>query len=533
MGQGQSKLSKQDTIMSSAKASQPFKHIGVVGAGSMGSMMVFAFAEIGLDVSVWDVEKANIEKVMNMEEKATTSKGKVEGFTDLKKFTKSLEGKNDNNRKLFMFSVTHGPPADSVLGMLKGDLERGDIILDGGNENYRRTERRQKECKAMGVDWIGMGVSGGYQSARHGPSLSPGGDAKAIALVMPFLEQYAAKAPKDGTPCVTRIGPGGSGHFVKMVHNGIEGGMLSSLAEAWSYMHYGMAMDYSQIGDVFAQWNESGELRKNFLISIGADILKKKKTPEGDEKGEGASMNNGYVLDDVLDKVVQDDDNTEGTPLWSLMEAAERHISCPTLAAAHFMRVASGNRAERQEVAKKLKMPTPKPIETLSMDQKTLVEKLRRAVFATFLSSFCQGLELIARASDHEGWEINMADCLQIWRAGCIIESEHIADLLQPALAQKPVMNMKFVDAVSRELHDNYEPLKEIVIQGTKTDQYMTSISATLEYLKYESGLVLPTKFMEAQMDYFGSHSYNKPGVPGEDPGPVKKGPHHYEWKPA
>ncbi|KAJ5136485.1 6-phosphogluconate dehydrogenase decarboxylating [Penicillium atrosanguineum] len=454
--------------MPSTNASQPFKHIGVVGAGSMGSMMVLAFAEIGLDVSVWDVEKANIEKIADMSKKATTSKAKVEGFTDLKKFTKNLEGQNIDDRKLFMFSVTHGPPADSILGMLKCDLQKGDIIIDGGNENYRRTERRQKECKAMGVDWIGMGVSGGYH-----------GDAKAIALVMPFLEQYAAKAPKDGTPCVTRIGPDGSGNVVKMVHNGTEG----------------------------------GELCKNFLINIGADILRTKKTSEGDEKGEGASMNNG-------------------TPLWSLMEAADRHVSCPTLAAVHWMRIASGNRGERQHVAERLKIPAPKPIGS-SMDQKTLVEKLRRAVYATFLASFCQGLELIARASEDEGWEINMADCLQIWRAGYIIESEHIADLLQPALAEKPVKNMKVFDSVSQELHSNYEPLKEIVVQGAMTDQYIPSITATLEYLKYEGGVIIPTKFMEAQMDYFGAHGYNKPGIPGEDPGPVKKGPHHYEWKAA
>jgi 6-phosphogluconate dehydrogenase len=518
--------------MPEVKASQPFKHIGVVGAGSMGSMMVFAFAEIGLDVSFWDVENANIDKVMNMAKKATDMKGKIEGFTNLKKFSASLEGKNEGGRKLFMFSITHGAPADSVLGMMKSDLNRGDIILDGGNEFYRRTERRQKECKAKGVDWIGMGVSGGYQSARRGPSLSPGGDEKAIALVMPFLEQYAAKAPKDGTPCVTRIGPGGSGHFVKMVHNGIEGGMLSSLAEAWSFMHYGMGMDYAQIGDVFAQWNQSGELRNNFLVKIGANILKTKKTPEGDANGEGVSKTDGYVLDDVLDKVVQDDDNTEGTPHWSLEESAERHVSCPTLAAAHWIRIASGNRGERQEVAKKLEMSAPGPIDS-SLDKKTLIENLRRAVYAAFLSSFCQGLELIARASEDEGWEINMADCMQIWRAGCIIESEHIADLLQPALAKGPVMNLKFIDSVSKELHNNYHALKEIVVQGTRTDQYMPAIAATLEYLKYEGGLVLPTKFMEAQLDYFGAHSYSKPGVPGEDPGPVKKGLHHYEWQPA
>ncbi|KAJ5669735.1 6-phosphogluconate dehydrogenase decarboxylating [Penicillium macrosclerotiorum] len=514
--------------MPSSNPTQNFKRIGVVGAGSMGSMMVFAFSELGLDVSVWDVDKANVDKVMNWTKEAKTMKGEIQGYSSIDEFTKSLEGHGD--RKLFMFSITHGEPADSVLTMLKPHLKKGDIILDGGNENYRRTERRQKECESIGVSWIGMGVSGGYQSARHGPSLSPGGDAKAIELVMPFLETYSAKDPKSGTPCVTRIGPGGSGHYVKMVHNGIEGGMLSALAEAWSYMYFGLGMKYEEIGDVFNQWNSKGELRGNFLIGIGADIMKTKRTPQGDYQGEGAGKDGGYVLDDVLDKVVQDDDNTEGTPLWCLQESASRHVSAPTLGAAHYMRIASGNRAERDRAAKKLQMPTPRPIEN-TRDYKSVIEKLRRAVYCAFLSSFCQGLELIARASEDEGWDINMASCLQIWRAGCIIQSDYIADLLQPALtSNKRMMNMKFVDEVARELHHNFPDLKAIVIEGTMSDQYMPSIAATLEYLKYEGGMTLPTKFMEAQMDYFGAHCYNKPGIPGEDPGPVAKGPHHYEW---
>ncbi|KAJ5247852.1 6-phosphogluconate dehydrogenase decarboxylating [Penicillium chermesinum] len=502
--------------MPSSDPVENFKRIGVVGAGSMGSMMTFAFSEMGLDVSLWDVDKKNVDKVTNWARSAQDVKGKIEGFYQIEEFTKSL-GKS-GVRKLFIFSITHGGPADSVLKLIKPDLERGDIILDGGNENYRRTERRQRECESIGVHWIGMGVSGGYQSARRGPSLSPGGDAEALKLVMPFLERYAAKDPETGTPCVTRIGPGGSGHFVKMVHNGIEGGMMSALAEAWSYMHCGLGMGYDQIGDVFAAWGNSGELRGNFLINIGADLLRKKKTPQGDGKGEGVG-DGGYVLDDVLDKVVQDDDGTEGTPFWSLMESAARHVSCPTLAAAHYLRIASGNRQER-------------PLQNTG-DTKVILEKLRRAVYSAFLSSFCQGLELIARASEDEGWNINLADCIRIWRAGCIIKSDYIADMLQPPLSKHKVTNMKFIDSVSRELHNNFDALKDIVIQGTQSDQYLPAISATLDYLKYEGGLTLPTKFMEAQMDYFGAHSYNKPGIEGEDPGPVRKGPHHYEWKVA
>jgi 6-phosphogluconate dehydrogenase len=507
------------------------RSIGVVGAGNMGSMMTLRFAELGLEVSVWDIEKKNVDKVVDYAKRDHNIEGRVLGFYDINEFTKSLEGKSD--RKLFMFSITHGKPADEVLQMIKPDLKRGDIILDGGNENYRRTERRQRECEAIGVTWIGMGVSGGYQSARRGPSLSPGGDAKALKLVMPFLETYAAKDSKTGTPCVKRMGPGGSGHFIKMVHNGIEGGMLSTLAEAWSYMHDGLGMEHSKIGDVFAKWNSFGELRNNFLIHIGDRILHTRRTPQGDYKGEGASRDDGYVIDDVLDKVVQDDDNTEGTPLWCLMESASRHVSCPTLAAAHYMRISSGNRLERVRAAKKLEMPMPKPIEG-TRDHTEIIENLRQAVYCSFLASFCQGLELISRASIDEGWNVNLGDCLQIWRAGCIIQSDHIADLLQPPLAaHNELTNAKFVDSVAHELHQSFRGLKEVVMEGTYSDQYIPALSATLEYLKYEGGLSLPTKFMEAQMDYFGAHSYNKPGIPGEDPGPVHKGPHHYEWLPA
>lgn len=483
----------------------------------MGSMMAFAFAEIGLHVSVWDVNHKNVDEVMEGA-KSVDYKGKISGFYEISDFAKSLDGKGD--RKLFIFSVTHGAPADNVLGSIKGALNAGDIILDGGNENYRRTERRQRECAELGVNWIGMGVSGGYQAARRGPSLSPGGDAKALELVMPLLERYAAKDSKTGKPCVTRIGPAGSGHFVKMMHNGIEGGMLSTLAEAWSILHYGLGLDYDEIADIFDRWNQQGELRNNFLLEIAVDMLHTKK------KG-------GYVLDEVLDKVVQDDDNTEGTPYWSIMESASRHVSAPSLATAHFLRVASGNRAERVQAAKKLQLPSPRGIEGIQ-DRKAFIETLQRAVYCAFLASFCQGLELIARASQDEGWDIDLGKCLQIWRAGCIIRSEAIADLLQPALAgATDLTNLKTVDGIAQELHKNFASLKEIVVQGTVYDQYIPSISATLEYLKYAGGTTLPTKFMEGQMDFFGAHSYDRPGVPGEDPGPVKKGAHHYEWRPA
>ncbi|KAL5342770.1 6-phosphogluconate dehydrogenase [Aspergillus crustosus] len=356
---------------------------------------------------------------------------------------------------------------------------------------------------------------------------------------MPLLELYAAKDTKTGEPCVARVGPAGSGHFVKMVHNGIEGGMLSALAEAWSVLHFGRGLGYDEIADIFDEWNcdPRGELRNNYLLEIGAELLRVRKSSAGDRNGEGIGNEKEYVLDEVLDKVVQDNDNTEGTPHWSVIESASRHVSAPTLATAQFLRIASGNRAERVEVAKKMRIPPPTPIRGMKTFE-AFKEHLRRAVYASFLTSFCQGLEIIARASEDEGWDVELSKCIQIWRAGCIIQSEGIADLLQPALLEsekknKGLKNMKLINAVAHELQRTYTSLKEIVIAGIDSDHYLPAMSGTLEYVKYEAGTTLPTKFMEAQMDFFGAHGFDRPGVEGEDPGPVGKGAHHYEWRPA
>ncbi|OQD66250.1 hypothetical protein PENDEC_c065G04098 [Penicillium decumbens] len=514
-------------------AVKQFKRIGVVGAGNMGSMMAFAFSEIGLDVSIWDVKRENVDSFAKQLQQAKGLKGEIEPIHDVDEFMRSLDGQGE--RKLFIFSITHGYPADSVLSQIKQDLKKGDIILDGGNEHYRNTERRQKECEEIGVSWIGMGVSGGYQSARHGPSMSPGGDPDSLDGVVPLLELYAAKDPKTGMPCVMNMGPRGAGHYVKMIHNGIEVGMMSAICEAWSFLSSGLGLSYDEIGNIFAKWNDSGEMRTTYLLNLAADICRTTKSSQGEQKGEGASNVDGYVLDDILDKVVQDDDSSEGTPTWSIIESASRHVSAPTLASGLYFRIASGNRAERLKVAQKIGMPTPNSVTGIK-EREAIIEQLRRAVYCVFLSSFCQGLEIISRASIEEEWNIDLAKCIQIWRAGCIIQSEYIADMFQPLLNKEEnhqLTNMKLLDRVAQELQQNYAAIKHVVATGASFDHYLPAISSTLEYMKYVGGAKLPTQFMEAEMDYFGAHSYNKPGVPGEDPGPTAKGSHHYEWKPA
>lgn len=506
--------------MSSTDPIKQFKRIGIVGAGNMGSMMAFAFSELGLDVSVWDVKTENVDSLLEQAREGGKFEGKIDGYYKADKFTQSLG--QEGTPKLFMFSITHGNPADSVLKKIKSELKKGDIILDGGNEHYRNTERRQKECAEMGVHWIGMGVSGGYQSARRGPSMSPGGDSKTLDQVLPLLKMYAARDPKTGDPCVTKIGPGGSGHYVKMVHNGIEVGMLSAVCEAWSLLRTGLGLTNDEVGDIFAKWNDSGELKTNYLVRIGSEICKTRKSNPED----------GYVLDDVLDKVVQDDDSSEGTPTWAVMESDARHVSCPTLAAGLYFRTASGNRAERVHVAKKLSAPSPEKFD--GVDKQDFIERLRQAVYCSFLASYCQGLELISKASEDENWDINLGECIRIWRAGCIIQSEYIADMFEPELKdRKHMSNMKLIDRVAQELKKNQLALKHIVLKGIEKDHYVPALSATLEYIKYIGGTELPTQFMEAEMDYFGAHSYDKRGDPNEDPGKTAKGHHHYEWKPA
>jgi 6-phosphogluconate dehydrogenase len=525
--------------MASSKES-PFKRIGIIGAGSMGSMMSLGLAEKGYCVSVWDVKSSNTRGVLEKAQQTGPINQKIEGFYSIKSFAESF----GDERKLLILSISHGQPADEVLGMLSSNnaVKKGDVVLDGGNEHYRATERRQRFLKGKGVSWIGLGVSGGYQSARRGPSLSPGGDEAAVRLVLPVLEHFAAKSEgKDGLKkaCVDYIGPGGAGHFVKMVHNGIENGMLGIICEAWSLMAKGLAMDEDDIGQVFEQWNKMGELKGTYLLQIGSEICRKHKTPSGDSKGEGRGEH-GLVLNDILDKVVQDDDDTEGTGYWSVMEAAERHVSAPTIAAAQFLRVASGSRAQRLEVAELLRAPQPQKFDMNEEEKGIFICDVRRGVYAGILASFCQGLELIARASSEEGWHVDLATCIRIWRSGCIIQCDQIADMLEPILvgnstAEPPqeVMNMKSIKEVAVALHDNIAPLKRTVWNGVHWDAYVPTLSASLEYLKYEGGMMLPTQFMEAEMDFFGAHAFDRPGVEGEDPGKTEKGSHHYEWKPA
>ncbi|KAJ3035152.1 hypothetical protein HDV00_004274 [Rhizophlyctis rosea] len=496
-----------------------WKKIGIIGAGSMGSNMPMLFAEAGLLVSIFDISPSNIDTLLQNTARIPAIKDNISGYKDYQSFLSSLTDDSQHS-KLIVLSISHGKPTDEVLKAIGGSLKEGDIILDGGNEFYEATERRQKDLKQKGVDFLAVGVSGGYQSARHGPSFSPSGDSLALKRVMPLLEKVAAKAP-DGTPCVRNIGKGPAGHFVKMVHNGIEQGMMAVLCEVWGIMERSLGMGLEEIGGIFREWNEEGPLHNCFLISIAITNVTLKP-----------NSHSPPLLTNIQDKVVQDADSSEGTGYWTVREAAMRHVSAPTIAAAHFLRIASADRAEREESARLLGSIGKPERRTLTTEEKSnFIHTLRQATYHAFLSSFVQGLNLIARANVQNQWGVDLVDCIQIWRGGCIIECQGILDLFTKVVKAHPDMtNLLLDETVARELRETVGDLKNVVGKAVEWDANVPALSASLEYIKYCASVDLPTQFMEAQLDYFGAHNFD---LKSEGAGEVKKGKYHHEWQPA
>ena len=316
--------------------------------------------------------------------------------------------------------------------------------------------------------------------------------------------------------------------MLKMVHNGIEQGMLSIVCEAWGILHALLGFSEDDIGQIFTDWSKKSELSNNFLLSIGGDICTRHY------KGDDPSS--GHVLDDIEDKVVQDADNSEGTGVWSVQEAAKTHVSAPTIAAAHLLRVASANRPDRIKFDKLVKLEKPRLAEELKKNIDQYIEDLRGAVYVSFLASFAQGCNLIATTSHAKKWHIKMSEIIRIWRAGCIVRSDYISDLLQPLYldAEKsndePFNNILLFTPVAADVEKYYPKLKRIVLIALEYGAHVPALSASLEYFKYVSSTDLPTKFMEAELDYFGAHAYDLKSEHAMD---IKKGPHHYEWKKA
>ena len=446
-------------------------------------MLSLLFAEHGIHTHFYDPLKRNIEELESYARNSHHA-DRITHHNDHKSLCDALRAAG--NPKVFMFSIPHGGAADDNIKDLESYLEVGDLIMDASNEHWEATERRQKHLEPKGIHYIGMGVSGGYQSARHGPSISPGGSKAALNAAFPFLQKIAAK-DRNGQPCVAKLGPGGCGHYIKMVHNGIEHGMMTAFCEAWGILNTGLNVSYQEIGELLEGWNQAGPLRDNFLVGIGAQICRTRE--QGDKSP--------FVLSNIRDKVVQDADSSEGTGTWTVEQGIDLHVPHPTIAVSHIFRVASADARKREAVTKTLSGGLlPGKINGVIDKQKFINEDVCQAIYASFLLSFIQGLHILAKANELHGWQLNFLDIFQIWRRGCIIQSDYIVDLLERVYrTEHDDHNLLASRIIADELQRAYPCLKTIVLRALEADLHVPALSASLEYFKYSASANLPTSF--------------------------------------
>jgi len=466
-------------------------NIGMIGLGVMGQNLTLNIERNGYSVAVWDREPAVLDSFLG------ASQGKqIIGARSPEELVKSLE----SPRKIILL-VKAGPPVDWTIDLLKPFLDRGDILIDGGNSHFKETERRQKALEADGLFLIGSGTSGGEEGALLGPSLMPGGDRQAYEQIRPIFEAIAAKVA-DG-PCVTYIGPGGSGHFVKMVHNGIEYGDMQLIAEAYDIMRKGFGLPAAEMARVFAEWNQ-GEL-ESYLIEITAKILSV-SDPE-----------TGQPLVDL----VKDQAGQKGTGRWTSELALELGVPIPTIDAAIASRTISALKDERSVASQKLGARTRIDPEQFSDPMKSV---LKDALYASKICSYAQGMSLIKRGSVEFGWNIDLSEVARIWQGGCIIRARLLGKIKE-AYKKDPELRNLLLDAdFNSAIEQAQTNWRTSVGTALQRGIPVLAMSSSLGYFDMYRSDNLPLNLTQAQRDFFGSHTYERTDKP-------ELGFVHTEWE--
>ncbi|WP_125579536.1 NADP-dependent phosphogluconate dehydrogenase [Lacticaseibacillus suibinensis] len=465
--------------------------IGVIGMAVMGKNLALNIESRGYTVAIYNRTGSKTEKVVTDH----PEKHLVPSYT-VEDFVNSLE----KPRRIVMM-VKAGAGTDAVIAELLPLLDKGDVLIDGGNTFFEDTMRRSKELDKSGINFIGMGVSGGELGALQGPSLMPGGQKEAYDLVAPILEQIAAKADEDGKPCVTYIGPNGAGHYVKMVHNGIEYGDMELIAESYNVMRTMLGMSVDEIADVFKEWSE-GEL-SSYLIDITADILTRK-----DDLGSGKPM-----VDMILDAA-----GNKGTGKWSSQSAAELGVPQSVITESLYARYISAMKDERVAASKVL----PKPVGNVTFeDKKATIELIRKALYFSKLMSYAQGFEQMRVASEHYDWNLQYGELAQIWRAGCIIRAKFLQNITD-AYTKAPDLKNLLLDDYFKDIAKNYqESVRDLVGFAVKAGVPVPGFAAAISYYDQYRSAVLPANLTQAQRDYFGAHTYQRVD---------RDGIFHYSW---
>jgi 6-phosphogluconate dehydrogenase len=465
--------------------------IGMVGLGVMGRNLVLNIEEKGFSAAAYDAWPDPVDKFV-----ADTAGKQIRGFKDIGEFVRSLR----KPRRIIML-VKAGSVVDDTIAKLKPFLEKGDMLVDAGNEFFPNTERRTKELEAIGIRYFGMGVSGGESGARHGPSMMPGGDKAAYEELAPILTKIAAQH-KDG-PCVTYIGPGGSGHYVKMVHNGIEYGDMQLIAEAYDVLKTMGGLGNEELADVFDEWNK-GDLQ-SFLIEITAKVLRF-KDPEG----------KGYLVDQILDAT-----GMKGTGKWTVQDAAELGVAVPTIATSVEARVISAAKAERVKVSKLL--PGPVPSAKGGGDKKQLVADVRAALYAAKACSYAQGMNLLRIASETRGWGLKLGELARIWQDGCIIRAQFLGRI-KAAYDREPTLSNLLLDPSFRdEMAARQTGWRNVVASAAQAGMALSTTGGSLAYYDMVRRERLPGNLTQAQRDFFGAHTYKRIDRDGDI---------HTQWEP-
>ena len=456
--------------------------VGLIGLAVMGENLALNMASKGWNVSVYNrtvpgVEEGVVERFLNGRAKGLN----IEGFTDIAAFVDSIA----LPRKIMMM-VRAGSAVDELMEQLFPLLSPGDILIDGGNSNYEDTNRRVALAESKGFLFVGAGVSGGEEGALNGASIMPGGSVAAWPAVKPILQSIAAKA-SDGTPCCDWIGPAGSGHSVKMIHNGIEYGDMQLIAEAYWVMKNLLDLENEEMANVFSHWNE-GKLR-SYLIEITANILR-----HTDKSG-------GYLLDKILDAAGQ-----KGTGKWSVINAMELGMPLGLIATAVFERSLSAQKELRETASRQFQCKRTQAV----YNKPELVKEIYAALYASKLVSYAQGFAVLQRASDTFGWKLNLASIARMWRGGCIIRSIFLNDIAAAFEAKDKPQNLLLAPYFRDEIKGLLSGWKTLVVQAMREELPVPAFSSALNYFYSLVSANLPANMIQAQRDYFGAHTFER-----------------------
>lgn len=407
----------------------------------------------------------------------------------LEEFVASLE----TPRRILMM-VKAGEATDATIAALKPLLEKGDVLIDGGNTHFTDTIRRNQELAQSGLHFIGTGVSGGEEGALRGPSIMPGGQRDAYDLVEPILKQIAAKAPSDGEPCVAYMGPDGAGHYVKMVHNGIEYGDMQLIAESYAVLKGVAGLTNDELGAVYTEWNQ-GEL-DSYLMEITSKIFAKKD----DETGQ-------HLVDVILDRAAQ-----KGTGKWTSQNALDLGVPLPLITESVFARVLSSLKTERVAASKVLSGPAATP---RAGDRAAFVEAVRRALYLSKVISYAQGFAQLRTASEEYGWSLDLGTIAKIFRAGCIIRARFLQKITEAYGKDAALANL-LLDPYFQNIAANYQAsLREVVVAAVQAGVPVPAFASAVAYFDSYRSERLPANLVQAQRDFFGAHTFERTDKPG------------------